>query len=91
MSCGHGCGHGHGYYPSADVDWYGRPDWSEAPEFALRRRDRAGSRIEDELSADGLETRLSDLHEAIRRLETELADLRAQGPGGTGRPPAKSG
>jgi hypothetical protein len=86
MSCGHGW-HGCGpwYGPPYASGWYEPADWYEeaGPPFRGRRRYR---RFEREAPADELEARLADLRDEVRRVESELSELRrredaaAEGP-----------
>lgn len=77
MSCGHGYGHGH-CAPYRGDECH-RGDWADdAPWFV--QRDRSWSRRNDEPAGEALETRLEGLLAAVRRVETELAEIRAQGP-----------
>jgi hypothetical protein len=79
MSCWHGGYHGCGpwYGPAYGAGWYGPADWYEEAGPAFRRR-RRYRRYEPEASADELEARLADLRDEMRRLESELSDLRRQ-------------
>jgi hypothetical protein len=76
MGCWHGA-HGCGpwYGPPYGPGWYEPADWYEEvpPAFRRRRRQR---RYEREVSADELEARLAELHDEVRRVESELAELR---------------
>lgn len=83
MSCGHD--HGHGHHLSYDRDCCFPCDWSDDPRIG--RRARSWSRVDDEPDVDAMEMRLVGLHGAIRRLETELAELRTSGGS---RPPSHS-
>lgn len=77
MSCGHGW-HGCGpwYGPPNAPGWYEPADWyEEIPSFRRRRQYR---RFERETSAAELEARLGELRDEVRRMESELSDLRRQ-------------
>jgi hypothetical protein len=86
MSCGHGW-HGCGpwYGPPYGPGWYDPAGWYEEPAPAFRRRGRY-RRFERELPTDELEARLADLRDEVRRVESELSELRrredaaAEGP-----------
>jgi len=43
----------------------------------MRRRYRRGRRLDRETPAEELEARLADLRDEMRRIEAELADVRA--------------
>jgi len=87
MGCGHGW-HGCGpwYGPPYGGGWYGPADWDEEPDRPFRRRHRRYRRLDRETAAEGLEARLADLRDEVRRVEAELSDLRggeeaaAEGP-----------
>ena len=86
MSCGHGW-HGCGpwYGPPYGPGWYDPADWYEEAAPVLRRRGRY-RRFEREAPADELEARLAELRDEVRRMESELSELRrrddaaAEGP-----------
>jgi hypothetical protein len=77
MSCGHGGYHGCGprYGPMCGPGWYEPADWYKeaVPPFPRRRRYR---RFERQAPADELEARLADLRDEVRRVESELSELR---------------
>lgn len=80
MSCGHGGGYGHfaGY---GGCGCY-RGDWADEAVPRFVQRDRFHSRLDEEPAGDALEMRLEGLLAAVRRVETEMADLRARGEAG---------
>jgi hypothetical protein len=71
----HGCGPCCG--PPGGPGWYEPADWYEeaGPPIGRRRRYR---RFERGPSADELEARLADLRGEMRRVESELSELRNQ-------------
>jgi hypothetical protein len=76
MSCGYGCGHGH--RPPYGGNGCYRWDWPEELDPRWIGRDRPRGR-QDEPPVEALEMQLAGLTGAIRRLEIELAELRARG------------
>jgi hypothetical protein len=87
MGCWHGGYHGCGpwYGPPYGAGWYEPVDWyEEAPAFSRRRR--RYRRFEREASAEDLEARLADLRDEVRRVESELSDLRRQEEAGAEGP-----
>lgn len=86
MGCSHGGYHGCGpwYGPPYGAAWYEPVDWyEEAPAFSRRRRRR---KFEREASAEDIEARLADLRDEVRRVESELSDLRRQEEAGAEGP-----
>jgi hypothetical protein len=71
----HGCGPWHG--PAYGARWREPVDWYEETPLEIRRRPRY-RRFEREVPVDELEARLAELRNEIRRVETELSDLRRQ-------------
>jgi hypothetical protein len=81
MGCWHGirgCGPWYGpprwtgWYEPAD--WYDEGDWPIPPRYARRRPpDR-------EVATSELEAQLAELRDELRRIETELGRLQANGP-----------
>jgi hypothetical protein len=79
MGCWHGGFHGCGPWYGAPygAGWYEPVDWyEEAP--AVPRRHRRYRRFERNASAEDLEARLADLRDEMRRVESDLSDLRRQ-------------
>lgn len=80
MSCGHGW-HGCGpwYGPPDELPYgrgyYGPASWHEDAGWPARGWSRRGRRVDPELAAEELATRLEDLRDEIRRVEAELAHL----------------
>lgn len=76
MSCWHGW-HGCGpwYGPPYAPGWYEPADWYEEAAPVFRRRGRY-RRFEREAPADELEARLAELRDEVRRVESELSELR---------------
>jgi hypothetical protein len=87
MSCWHGW-HGCGplYGPPYGRSWYGPAEWEDELEQPIRRRGRRYGLLDRPVASDELEARLADLRDAVRRVESELSDLRrhedaaAEGP-----------
>ena len=86
MSCGHGW-HGCGpwYGPPNGPGWYDPADWYEEAAPAFRRRGRY-HRFEREAPADELEARLAELRDEVRRVESELSELRHREDAAAERP-----
>lgn len=79
-----GCWHGwHGCGPPYGVPyargWCEPGEWYEEAGWPARRRDRRPQRLDPETAVDELELRLDELRDEMRRLETELLNLRGAG------------
>ena len=72
----HGCGPWNG--PPNGRGWYGPADWEDDLEQPIRRRGRRYGRLDRPVASDELEARLVDLRDEVRRVESELLDLRRQ-------------
>ncbi len=71
----HGCGPWHG--AAYDRGWYEPIDSYADLDWPARRARRRLRRPEREADVEGLEARLDDLREEIRRVEEELGGLRS--------------
>ena len=83
MGCWHDWHDWHGCGPSYGVP-YGRgwsepADWYEEREWPARRRDRRLQRLDPEMAVGELESRLDELRDEMRRVESELTNLRGAG------------
>jgi hypothetical protein len=89
MSCwhgGHGCGpYWHGPY---DRGWCDPGDVFDDIDWPMQRRYRQRRRVDPEMVAEDLETRLEQLRLMVRQIETELVALRGSHEGDVGKSPA---